>query len=107
MGASGSNCNETWEDEMARDLSRNRAYCAAREAISKQHRGWEKKLGFVGRIEKKYREARLRASRLDLSFEHESVMVDAEEAKTISYQEHLEFSVIGSDQEDLECSVMG
>ncbi len=69
---------------MTKDLSRNRAYCAAREAISKQHRGWEKKLEFVGRMEKKYREARLRDARLDLSFEHEVVMVDVEEAMASS-----------------------
>ena len=74
MGVSGSNCNETWEDEMARDLSRNRAYCAAREAISKQHRGWEKKLAFVGRTEEAWRRARARDARL----QDEWVLVEGE-----------------------------
>ena len=107
MGAFGSNCNDDWEDEMRVVLSRNPAYCAALDAIQRQARGWQTKLEFVGRLEKSYREGRERDARLNLTFDHESVMVNAEEAKTMSYQEHLEFSVIGSDQEDLECSVMG
>ena len=49
---------------MTKDLSRNSAYCAAREAISKQHRGWEKKLEFVGRTEQAWRQARAREARL-------------------------------------------
>jgi hypothetical protein len=52
MGASGSNCNHEWKDEMAKDLSRNRAYCAAREA------------GFVRRTEEACMRARAQNAQL-------------------------------------------
>jgi len=53
MGVSGSNC----KDEMVKDLSRNRAYCAAREAGSKPE--------FVHRMEDAWRRARERDARLE------------------------------------------
>ena len=53
MGASGSNCNE---DEMTKDLSRNRAYCAARES--------GRKAEFVHRMEEAWRRARVQDARL-------------------------------------------
>jgi hypothetical protein len=66
MRVSGSNCNETWEDEMARDLSRNRAYCAAREA--------GKKSEFVRRTEEAWKRGRARDARL----QDEWVLVEGE-----------------------------
>lgn len=48
MGASGSNCNHEWKDEMAKDLSRNRA----REA------------GFVRRTEEAWMRARAQNAQL-------------------------------------------
>ena len=56
MVVSGSNCNHDWKDEMARDLSRNRAYCAAREAGCKPE--------FVRRTEEAWKRARARDARL-------------------------------------------
>jgi len=66
MGVSGSNCNETWEDEMTKDLSRNRAYCAARESGEKPE--------YVQRTEEAWRAARAREARL----QDEWVLVEGE-----------------------------
>jgi hypothetical protein len=56
MGASGSNCNHERKDEMTKDLSRNRAYCAAREAGCKP--------GFVRRTEEAWMRARAQNAQL-------------------------------------------
>lgn len=56
MGASGSNCNHEWKDEMAKDLSRNRAYCAALEAGCKPE--------FVRRTEEAWLRARAQNAQL-------------------------------------------
>tara|TARA_Y100000748_G_scaffold201995_1_gene169242 strand:- start:1784 stop:2092 length:309 start_codon:yes stop_codon:yes gene_type:complete len=102
MGASGSNCNDEWEDEMTKDLSRNSAYCAAREAISKQHRGWEKKLEFVGRTEQAWRQARAREARL----QDEWVLLERQE-ELPNNRPPAVTGVAGEEEQGLDCSVMG
>lgn len=66
MGVSGSNCNDKWRDEMAKDLSRNRAYCAAREAGCKPE--------FVRHTEEVWRRARVR----DAWFRDDWVLVEGD-----------------------------
>ena len=55
MGASGSNCDDEWElspdQRMRIELSKNRAYLSAKDAILNHKKGAEQKVEYVRRCE--------------------------------------------------------